>query len=427
MSRVSQISVLGVLISLTAIGIDLRAALLPVRDDWPPTVNVRTIEATYTDAVLESYAQGGGAVFEFSGDRRSIPVDQIVSMDFAPPAMARFSSRVAGEQRWLLTNGDSFFATVVSNGAEAVVLHSHQLGTITIPLERIGRVDSADAVAPEFRDSVMWFDRIEAKSDDLLVLTNGDLLRGLVSEITSDGIQLDAQTGPSMVPHRLVVSARLANPMSEPSQKGARIELVGGARLTLRELRVSEGNVSGRTADGSSVEFDDGFLDSIEPIGGRWQWLADLDVSSASHVPMLNLDWGFKLGANVLAQPIRVAGKQFEHGIGVHSRSSLVYALSGEYAAFETHFGLDDSAGPLADVDVFVHVDGKPRYARRGVTAGELFGPVRIDVSDAKRIELFVDYGENGDVQDRFNWVEPGLVRGSAPRAAPLRQPPPSP
>jgi len=40
-----------------------------------------------------------------------------------------------------------------------------------------------------------------------------------------------------------------------------------------------------------------------------------------------------------------------------------------------------------------------------------LHGPVRINVLKANHLELFVDFGAHGDVQDRFNWVETALVR----------------
>jgi len=34
-----------------------------------------------------------------------------------------------------------------------------------------------------------------------------------------------------------------------------------------------------------------------------------------------------------------------------------------------------------------------------------------LDVRCANRIELVVDFGENGDMQDRFDWVEAALIR----------------
>ena len=35
----------------------------------------------------------------------------------------------------------------------------------------------------------------------------------------------------------------------------------------------------------------------------------------------------------------------------------------------------------------------------------------RIDVGGAKQLTLEVDFGRNGDIQDRFDWIEPGLVK----------------
>jgi hypothetical protein len=126
---------------------------------------------------------------------------------------------------------------------------------------------------------------------------------------------------------------------------------------------------------------------------------------------LLSLSWDYAANRNVLGGPIRVAGESFERGIGVHSRMRLVYELGGAYRTFVTQFGLDDESGPLADVVVAVTVDGQRRFEQAHVRRGKLFGPVRIDVHDAQRLDLLVDFGDNGDLQDRFDWVEPALIR----------------
>ena len=56
-------------------------------------------------------------------------------------------------------------------------------------------------------------------------------------------------------------------------------------------------------------------------------------------------------------------------------------------------------------------VDGKRGFEKTGITRGTLHGPIRLDVTKANRIELIVDFGKNGDLQDRFNWIEPALIR----------------
>ena len=34
-----------------------------------------------------------------------------------------------------------------------------------------------------------------------------------------------------------------------------------------------------------------------------------------------------------------------------------------------------------------------------------------IPVSGGRTLDLVVDYGDNGAIQERFDWIEPGLVR----------------
>ena len=51
--------------------------------------------------------------------------------------------------------------------------------------------------------------------------------------------------------------------------------------------------------------------------------------------------------------------------------------------------------------------------------AAMLSPAVVLDLAGAKTLTLEVDYGENYDVQDRFNWIEPALLRSKpAPPAS---------
>ena len=150
---------------------------------------------------------------------------------------------------------------------------------------------------------------------------------------------------------------------------------------------------------------------AVEVIGGRWEWLTDHRPISYEQASMLGPGWEYLPGRSVLNAPILVAGESYERGIGVHSRSNLVFELGGDYREFVTSFGMDDDSGPLADVTVVILVDGQRRFEKTHVRRGSLIGPIRVDVSHAGRIELIVEYGDNGDMQDRFDWVEPGLIR----------------
>ncbi len=78
--------------------------------------------------------------------------------------------------------------------------------------------------------------------------------------------------------------------------------------------------------------------------------------------------------------------------------------------SFRTQYAIDGDQ-PWADVTVRIKLDGKVAYEKTHVTSGVLSDVVNIDLNGAKTLTLEVDYGENYDVQDRLNWIEPALLR----------------
>ena len=67
---------------------------------------------------------------------------------------------------------------------------------------------------------------------------------------------------------------------------------------------------------------------------------------------------------------------------------------------------------------------GRVLHEADHVHAGVLSPVVSVDIGDAKALTLEVDYGANYDVQDRFNWIEPALLKKKpATQAAPAATP----
>ena len=191
----------------------------------------------------------------------------------------------------------------------------------------------------------------------------------------------------------------------------ALVDLRHGGRITVTDLQWRGGLLVAALSGVGQVSIKSENVLSIEMIGGRWEWLSQREPVSYQHTPMLSLDWPYRTDQNLFGGPLAVAGQRFERGISVHSRSSLTYELGGRYREFVTALGLDDTSGPLADVDVSVRVDGKTLYSKQHFRRGELAGPIRLEVRGASRIELIVDFGAGGDLQDRFDWIQPALIR----------------
>jgi len=114
---------------------------------------------------------------------------------------------------------------------------------------------------------------------------------------------------------------------------------------------------------------------------------------------------------NVIGGALSVGGQQFDRGLGVHSASLVRFNLHGEYQEFTTRCGIDDSAGGLADVTARIIIDGTTKWEKARMRAGQPPQHVRVDLRGAQTLELHVSYGDNGDVQDRFNWADAALIR----------------
>lgn len=311
-----------------------------------------------------------------------------------------------------LSGGDRIHGKLVDGSRDTIVIETGPLGRIQVPMESVERIRTARAFQPAFRSTADWFDRAATKSEDAVLLTNGDVVGGFVGEINQRGIVLETASGDVRIEYRLIVAVRFAQPTPRRGHDLALvITTVDADRLTAVDFDLSSGRARGRLWFGASVDVPPDRLKKIEVVGGRWRWLAAIEPISHAQLSMLALDWPFRTDRNVLGGSLVVAGTRFDHGIGVHSRSVLIYDLKGRYKTFVTLMGIDDSSGPLADVDVAIVIDGQRRFERVHLKRGSLVGPVRIDVSQARSMELICDFGDHGDIQDRFNWIEPGLVR----------------
>lgn len=394
-------------------------SLLPVSlaSDRTGQVLVRTVESDPIEGRLISLSLTDGVVVQSAGKKESVAADAWIrltplSLSDDSKATANQTDRPVDEVVLVLSYGDRLVGRIVDEAKDAVVVETADLGRVTVPLDELSRVSTAHAAKSGHRDADAWFKKTTGLSEDAVLLTNGDVVRGFVTRLAPDGVSLDAATGATTIPLRLVVAAKIVHPPPKRLDPPfARVRLKDTSQVTATTAEGDDQHLTLTLQCGTSIRTRLDRIESMECATRRWEWLTQLRPISAEQVPLFTQGWDHIVDRNVRGGPLRVAGESFDRGLGVHARSVLVYELGGEYSEFVTAFGLDDDSGPLADVTVAVLVDGRPRFQASGVRRGVLSGPIRVDVTRAGRIELVVDFGENGDIQDRFNWIEPALVR----------------
>ena len=372
-------------------------------------VEVRTIERDSIVARLSKLSTDGGAILvDDTGQELTIAVSDLVRVTNTVAE----SNTSKAKPKIQLVNGDILFATVKTQSGDELALESTDLGSLKLPIDIVSGIDFPQARQAGYREGVAWLDRNDKPDQDRILLANGDLVEAFITRVDRNVVTIDDANGESDIPISVVTAIRfLAAPAPRPKGIHYRLTLQNSGVITVADLRWDNDTAWVRTAWKQQLTVEAQRIIATDVFGGRWEWLTANEPISYQHTPMLSLPWSCETNRNVLGGPLKVAGDVFEHGLGVHSKTNLTYDLKGNYRELVTSYGMDDESGKLADVTVSILIDGQRRHEQTHVRRGKLYGPIRLDVARAKRIELVVDFGDRGDLQDRFNWIEPALIK----------------
>ena len=254
-------------------------------------------------------------------------------------------------------------------------------------------------------------------TQDVVRLTNGDRTAGIFKSLDAKNVTLEDATLP-LDAVAAVDFAVLGPP--KPAANGARAFRVGlsdGSSVNGTIESADGQTLHFRPTGGKLAEVPLADVTSIEQVNGPVTWLSSLTPEVAERTPYLETAASaaspgpaFAADRSITGDPIVAGGKPYSRGLGVHSRSTLTFAVPQGAKKFRTQYALVDGL-PYADVTVRVLLDGKPVHAAKNVRSGALAPAVEVPLSGAKRLTLEVGYGENYDVQDRFNWIQPAFVK----------------
>lgn len=123
-------------------------------------------------------------------------------------------------------------------------------------------------------------------------------------------------------------------------------------------------------------------------------------------------------------RPLSIAGKKFSYGLGVHSRSEIVYDLDKEFQRFVADVGVDDEA-PAGSASVVFQIlaDGVKVFESVRMVSGMSARRVDLNVAGVGQLKLAVHDAGDGTVNDKADWASARLYR----QATDTPPPPPTP
>ena len=314
----------------------------------------------------------------------------------------------------ILLNGDRLTGHPVSAKDEQVTWHSPSIGDLTVPLKQIRALIRYGSTIENLDQPL---------TEDKILLSNGDTTKGIVTDISDSKVTVQA-AAPTEIPLDSVkwIQFALAAKPAMKTDRGFRIRLNDDSLISADSLEADDQKITLALPDGSKREVAMVAAAGIEQLNGPLSWLSSGTPQAIVQVPYFGgTIWPTRMDSTVGGKPIQFADRIYARGIGVHAYSRIDYALDGSYEAFRTQYAIaQDEKRQYANVAVRIKIDGKTVHEQPSFTA-DLLSPVLVlDLpKDAKMLRLEVDYGQANDTQDRFNWIEPALLRKKPPKTQP--------
>ncbi|MBI4575763.1 MAG: NPCBM/NEW2 domain-containing protein [Planctomycetes bacterium] len=403
--------------SVRACAFALAALAIALRHSPVVAAEVLTLDETVYGAFEGADADEGEPLLRVAG--RSLALSRVVALEFGP-----LVDRLDGPVVLATTGGDLLPGEVTEGDVDSVTLRSGLLGTVRLPLDHLRAVFYTANLPSGCEGARSRRDLLAShEADDAVLLATGTRLPGTLKRVDASGLRFSAEAlGDVNLEPAKVQGAVLAIIEEPPALASPHVvlHLSDGGRLA--------GNLVGATKDAlrlrprfsGSLDLPLAQVAALHVVGGRSVFLSDLEPEEVVPTPYFGdelAEWDefYKADASWEGCPLTIQGRVFAKGVGVHTRTELVYALDGRYERFVATVGLDDRARRRPEVRpsarFLVEVDGERRFDSGLVGRDDPPREIGVAVRGGRRLRLVADFGDNADILGHADWAMARLTR----------------
>lgn len=317
-----------------------------------------------------------------------------------------------------LAGGDVVYGALIGGdpAGERLEILSPVLGRIALPVDRVAAVAAADCREPlalALPDGV-------AEGLFRRAAIGFDLVAGTLHQFGEQGVRFaPGDEAPRWFAPREFAALRIADPSPRREPPAAELLTRTGDRVGVR--------VRAFTAEGLQCELETGTLAvlrvadlacvAFRGVGAFASDLTPVEVIESGYDGDVVLPYRVDLAARGGA--LQASGRAYRKGLGVHSRSRLVFRAPADTVAFWTRVAIDDSVGGLTvrpECVVRVLVDGKQRFQQEALQVGSPLAVGPLPIAPGALVALEVDFGRGRDLGDRVDWLLPVFLTAAGKR-----------
>jgi hypothetical protein len=263
---------------------------------------------------------------------------------------------------------------------------------------------------------------MDAKSDLLIVKAGEgiDYHKGLLRDVSAETVKFELDGDVLPISRSKVLGLAYYHPAGRemPPSLGTLGE-TSGATWAVRTIQLAGEKIEWTTPTGLKLARLATAITRIDFSKGKIAYLSDLEPESVEWTPYVRLGKDFPARAESAAPrrdrsrdagPLVLDGKSYTKGLGLSSRTLVVYRLPERFSRLVATAGIDDRVRPLGHVRLVIRGDDKT-LLETTVAGTEPARPLSLDVSGVRRLSILVDFGEDLDVADYLDLGDAKLVK----------------
>ena len=310
----------------------------------------------------------------------------------------------------LLGGGDIHLAKFSVDDQQQCHLHNDLLGEISLAIDAMRSVRFVDGKP----DAAFVEGQTEKRDEDRVFVKLGGGLEpidGLIESIDDFNVVIDRGNGLKNIAREKVYGIVFAMVGRAPDHAGeAQATLADGSTIWGKVTSLADGRLHLQAVGGAKVSIPWTKVSRMQVRSSRMVFLSELEPIEARHQPLVTLERPHQVDASVAGNPLTLAGQQFEKGLGVASRSTLVFGNESNFGLFAATIGIDEETEGRGDCIFVVEVDGREKLRER-MTGKDAPKKITVELDGGQRVSLIVEPGEDLDLSDHADWCDARFVK----------------
>ncbi|AMV17845.1 NPCBM/NEW2 domain-containing protein [Planctomyces sp. SH-PL14] len=259
-------------------------------------------------------------------------------------------------------------------------------------------------------------------ADDVVFLSNRDILRGEFVGLNRGELQFRSSVGETKIPEAgyrgILFSPELLTTRPVP-RRHETVELVNGTNLVVDSTQFDPSDSRWRfRRDADELAISEDAMVQIQFLTDRVRPLSKFPPVAIRRTPFLPGLSEVAEADSPAAPPVAViGGRALCQGLAGTGRTRWEFEIPPTAAEFRSSIGLPDQVGAAGSARFRIELDGVDAYRSdllRGGGTRQRVPPVSL--AGKKRLALVVDYGENWDVLNEGVWIDPLVLFEAAAR-----------